>query len=253
MSRALRQKINRLKADAAPVIAPREQRQRGGNEHLRRLSKQHLLRVIAVHRYGDPKIDEPLERAYARAMLKLGCDVNVETNIDVVNRAVFIMAMLQGCDISEPEGLDEELALTLFENMLENEQPDRDINSILAAAIKEVPDWLLFLTNAARASGDLLGIDVPDAPDSFFGLAPENAEDLDIWPNLPKGVLKRYSEANTRAFYRNDAELAAYTAIMLKPKANRTRREIEFIRSLCYRNGVDPSEVLNTTWEQPRR
>jgi hypothetical protein len=116
----------------------------------------------------------------------------------------------------------------LFKNTLENEQPDCDINLRLAAAIKGVPDW----------------VDVPDAPDSFFGLAPENAEDMHAWPNLPKGVLKRYSDADSRAFFRSDAEMAAYTAIMNKPKNDRTHREIRFIRYLCYRNGIDPREVM---------
>jgi hypothetical protein len=247
MSRALRQKLRRLKAEAAPVIAAREQYERGGDENLRVVAKRHLLRVIAVYRYGDPKIDEPLESAYERAMLKLGCDIRVEMKNDVVQTVMLQIAIIEGRDTSDLQNLSENQALVLFENTLRKEHSDGDINLQLAVLIKEVPDWLLFFTKAG-ASGDLLGIDVPDAPASLFGLAPESADDFDLWPDLPKGILKRYSDADTRAFYRNDEEMAACTAIMLKPKARRTRNEIRFVQDLCRRNGIDPRQLLNRNY-----
>jgi hypothetical protein len=99
-----------------------------------------------------------------------------------------------------------------------------------------VPAWLLFFTRAG-ASGDILDIDVPFPPEQLFGLAPENAEDMEPWPELPKGMLKRRCPASGIEFTNSlsPAEKDAYVVLALKTEKDLTRREIKFMRDLYHR------------------
>jgi hypothetical protein len=54
-------RIRRLRADAAG-----DRRRRDWDDSLPFVAEDHLLRVIIVFRYGEPRIDEPLALAYRR-------------------------------------------------------------------------------------------------------------------------------------------------------------------------------------------
>ena len=74
MSRCTLRRIRRLKATAAPIIAELDRRRREWKESWPSLAQDHLLRVIAVFQYGEPRIDEPLARECERALSKLDID-----------------------------------------------------------------------------------------------------------------------------------------------------------------------------------
>src|SRR5262245_5255019 len=71
MSLAKLRQIRRLKARAAPVIAEHDRRAKEWMESFPSIAEEHLLRVILVFRYGEPRIDEPLALAYRRALSKV--------------------------------------------------------------------------------------------------------------------------------------------------------------------------------------
>src|SRR6266566_5522357 len=213
MSSALRRAVYRLKVDAAPVIAARERSRRQYEESQPRRAKVHLLRVVAVHRYGDPQIDERLAHAYDRALKKLGFDRFAPPAWNEVRT--------------------EHQALEKLETTLTEEHPDRDFNARVAEVVKEIPDWLLLFTRAA-GSGVVLGLEVPHAPDALHGLVPDNVEDQDAWPDLPKGMLTRLHPADLGFLNSlSPAEKDAFRVLADKPEKDCTRREIRFMRGLC--------------------
>jgi hypothetical protein len=116
-------------------------------------AEDHLLRIIAVFRYGEPRIDEPLASAYSRALSKLGIN-----------------------DAAAPSHV---------RGILEREPPAGDIKSKISTWIQELPDWLLHLCRA-HLSMSVLGIKHPPFSESVFEL--KLAErDKNAWPDLPQG------------------------------------------------------------------
>jgi hypothetical protein len=63
MSRSVRT-IRRLRA----AVAKLDRNERDLHVQLPQLAEDHLLRVITVFRYGEPRIDEPLALAYPRGL-----------------------------------------------------------------------------------------------------------------------------------------------------------------------------------------
>ena len=72
MSRSTLRRIRRLQADYAHIIAEYERRKNKWIRSIPSLAVDHLLRIIAVFQYGDPRIDKPLALANRRALSKLG-------------------------------------------------------------------------------------------------------------------------------------------------------------------------------------
>src|ERR1700694_4905859 len=103
-------RIRRLRADAAPIIAELDRRKSDWAKSVPFFAENHLLRIIAVFQYGEPRIDEALALAYRRALSKLG-----------------------GSDA---------LALFHLREILEREPPAGDIKSKISTRVRQMPDWL---------------------------------------------------------------------------------------------------------------
>ena len=103
-------RIRRLRAYAAPLIAECDRRENNWKKSLPPLAEEHLLRVILVFRYGEPRIDEPLALAYRRALSKL-----------------------RG---------DEAASIKHLRGMLEKEPPAGDIKLKISTWVGQMPDWL---------------------------------------------------------------------------------------------------------------
>jgi hypothetical protein len=116
MSRSTLRRIRRLQADYAHIIAEYERRKNEWIRSIPSLAVDHLLRIIAVFQYGDPRIDEPLALANRRALSKLG---HVEA-----------------------------AALNRIRGILEGEPPAGDIKSKISARVRQMPEWLLDLCDA---------------------------------------------------------------------------------------------------------
>jgi hypothetical protein len=156
MNRLLRQ-IRRLKAQAAPLIAERNRRDKHWLENVvPAQAEEHLLRMILVFRYGTPRIDEPLALAHERALLKLG--------------------------------VDEASSVMHLRGILEKESPDGDIKSQITTWVGQSPDWLRLLC-FANISMNVLGLEAPRLLyDSFKLWATKSDEHA--WPLLPQGMLE---------------------------------------------------------------
>jgi hypothetical protein len=155
--RLLRQ-VRRLKAEAAPLIAERNRREKYWLEKVvPPLAEEHLLRVILVFRYGKPRIDEPLALAHERALSKLG--------------------------------IDEASSIKHVRRILEKESPNGDFKSEFCTWVGQMPDWLRYLC-VANISMNILKLEVPLPPLSLLHKLSLTTSDMDAWPLLPQGMLE---------------------------------------------------------------
>jgi hypothetical protein len=170
--RLLRQ-IRSLKAEAAPLIAERNRREKYWFENVvPPLAEEHLLRVILVFRYGKPRIDEPLALAHQRALSKLG--------------------------------IDEASSVKHVRRILEKESLDDDIKSEFCTWVGQMPDWLRYLC-AADISMNVLKLEVPLSPLSLLDKLSLTKSDMDAWPFLPQGMLEPFTSFPTRSRTRGSA------------------------------------------------
>jgi hypothetical protein len=213
MSRSTLRRIRRLKADYAPIIAEYGRRKKQWKESLPSIAEDHLLRVIAVFEFGDPRIDEPLELAYSRALAKLGTHEGV--------------------------------ALVRLRENLEREPPAGDIKSKISARLRQLPDWLIYFCSA-KVSMDVLGIKRSVVPKKYVLNLKVMKSDRDRWPFLPQGILeprrdqilgKRFYSTLSR-FYStmSSEELWAYIEIHRRPEEEWTRHEHRFVHAMIDRD-----------------
>ncbi len=209
MSRSTLRRVRRLKADHAHTIAEYERRKNEWEESRPSLAVDHLLRIIVVFQYGDPRIDEPLALATHRALSKLGC--------------------LKA----------ERVALWRVRDILEAEPPAGDIKSKISARVRQMPDWLLDLC-LARLS--MILIEAPKLPKSASELKP-SISDIKAWPFLPRGVLvPRGKHEHERSFLNEMSveELLLHFDIIQRPEQQRTRHERRFLDEVRARGaGID--------------
>jgi len=249
MSRALKRKIDRLKADAAPVFAARMANYRRWKEEQASDARRHLLRVVAVFRFGEPKPNEPLRLAYERAIALIGSDDEGNDAAPIEKEAAFFAVRW-----AFPRD-DDDVALEKFENMLKEEHPAGDITLLCEQLIREIPAWLLLFCRVRR-SAEILGIQCPPPPVDLFVAAPENPKDASAWPRLPTGVLKFEARTGLIAFLSalSEAELEAFAVLVSKSKSDCTRRESKFMWDLvdCFllskENAESDTPITKAVW-----
>jgi hypothetical protein len=219
MSRSTLRRIRRLKADYAPIIAEYERLKKEWKESLPSKAEDHLLRIIALFEYGDPRIDEPLDLAYRRALTKLGT----------------------------PEGV----ALVRLRENLEREPPAGDIKTKISARLRQIPNWLIYFCSV-KVSMDVLGIKGPALPKKYVLNLKVPKSDRDAWPFLPQGVLeprrdqilgKRFYSTMSR-FYSTMSleELWTYIEIRRRPEEEWTRHEHRFVHAMFDRDPIRQKE-----------
>jgi hypothetical protein len=163
-------------------------------------ARMHAASVIALVRYGDAQIDEPLSQARRRTVVKLvsrfGTDTQIEEQLEQRWQAIELegnakLVSLFGPDIKP--WLEETIfrprqsrpAYSLHIMKLEAGLPGgpEKFSGPLASA----PRWLLKFAGVER-DADILGFKLPD-----LSQAPElrrNArKDRDRWPLLPEGTI----------------------------------------------------------------
>lgn len=220
MSRATLRRIRRLNKKAAPVIAELGRRQKAFVESIPSQAEEHLLMVIWIFRYGDPRIDEPLADSYDRAMSKV-----------IVERESLLRIISD--DGVLPESMRE---------VLEGEPPAGDIRTKILTEIGRMPYWLRRLCST-DLSMRLLGLEIPPIPEDFK-LKPSKS-DWEAWPSLPQGTLqpRRHYGADLRFIEQmSPEELTSFIAIWNKPQDEWTRQELRFIREMRARGGQDKDD-----------
>jgi hypothetical protein len=222
MSRSTLLKVRRLAVKAGPILADIEGRIR---ELRKPFAVAHLLRLIAVFKYGKPQIVEPLANAYCRALstFKGNEDLALREVLNTINK--------------EPHP-----ASSTAKSNLE------EISPKISAQLRNVPAWLLWFC-AAQYSTALLGIDVPPIPRIASKLKP-NDLDEHAWPFLPTGrlqlrsILSPYSSVSTTTH----KERLKYLELLEKSGAELTRNECRFMQEFEER---DSSEADLARTERP--
>jgi hypothetical protein len=224
MSLSKLRQIRRLKTLAAPVIAERDRRVKEWMESLPSLAEKHLLRVILVFRYGEPRIDEPLALAYHRALSKANDPPRIVDPLGKGNSSPI-----------------ESLALDHFRTILEREPPEEDIKQKISTWVKQMPDWLRHLCST-RSSMGLLKLESPPLGEDrrkFY----RTKSDRRAWPMLPQGMLKPapdYGNEDYRIIEQMSAEEAmTFITIHEKPEEEWTRRERRFVDEVFARKPKD--------------
>jgi hypothetical protein len=210
MSRSTLRRIRRLHADSRSTVKELERRKSEWEDLARYWAREHLLKVIALSRYGQPRMDGPLALACRRAWSQLRVD------------EMF------------PPKIREELASYTMREILEKESPTGGIKVTMCTALRQIPDWLLYFCDA-HSSMALLGIEWPPYPKDLCKLFMQNS-DMHAWPFLPQGVLEPWDQMMVEAFRFMDQmspeELMFYRAIRMKPEEKWTRHEHRFIRAM---------------------
>jgi hypothetical protein len=135
-------------------------------------ARSHSTAVVAVSRYGNPQIDEPLCHAYRRTMDELESLFKTE-----------IAQWLEENNCSRYQLRAGAVSPGIM--ILLNESEGKDAR--VAADLSSVPAWLLKFTGVKR-DADILGYMLPDlsrAPK----LGREARKDRDRWPLLPEGTI----------------------------------------------------------------
>ena len=204
MSRATLRRAKRLKSDAAPAIAAMARKYRDYENSYNVSARDHLLEIIAVCRYGEPRIDEPLADAYKRAKSKFE-----------FNYYALAVSM--------------RLAL-------EKEPPPGDIKTKISTLIQEAPDWLIYFCQANLSMREL-GIKPRKIPKSIQKLVPAKSDRF-RWPSLPKGVLKSLPDRGEEHLFLDAMsleELFTFYLTMQTPEEDWTRREHRFVQKMFAR------------------
>jgi hypothetical protein len=214
-------RIRRLRNNAEAVIGKYK---RYWND-LPSLAEDHLLRVITVFRYGEPRIDEPLARSYGRALSRLADKLTAELQR---------LPRLRG----RRKQLTEVDCLHYLYSLLERETPGGDRKSTICTCVQQVPDWLRRLCNV-KFSMRLLGLEAPPLSEDVLKLWSKSA-DFGSWPRLPEGILEpcpEYGEEQSRFLDKmSTEEELSFMRIYRKPEREWTRDERRFVMEMFARD-----------------
>ena len=209
MSRSVRT-IRRLRA----AVAKLDRNERHLEIQLPHLAEDHLLRVITVFRYGEPRIDEPLALAYSRGLPQLA-------------------AMARPYTGRRAAPMTEATALEHLRRILERELPADGLRSKIYASVRQMPDWLRYLCVTNR-SMKILGLELLPLSNDVLKLRCKKS-DVYAWPRLPQGMLeprRDYGQEYRIVEEMSWEELIAYKGIIERPEEEWTRLEHRFVQEM---------------------
>jgi hypothetical protein len=189
------------------------------------LAQDHLIRVILVSQYGEPRIDEPLARACDRAWVKLGSDRRCTLDIPA-SRA--LITPLCG-------ELEDSACHKYLDAVSQSEPPTDDVKLKISTWIRQTPPWLCSFCKT-DLSMKWLGLDPPPRPKEEGPKLQPTGSDIDPWPWLPQGILiptPDYLERLSEGI--SPEEERMYATIHEKPREQWTRREHRFAEKMLLR------------------
>jgi hypothetical protein len=204
MSRSTLRRIRRLRDAAKPVIAELDRRKKAFANSIPTQAEEHLLRVIIVFRYGEPRIDEPLALACERALSKLD--------------------------------RDEALSIEHWRRILEEEPPAGDIKVKISTWVGQMPDWLRYLCRTDLSMA-VLGLEDPPLSQDLLKLQ-HTKSDGNAWPFLPQEILEPCRDDDEQSRFvdkMSPEEQRSFLRIVEKPEDEWTRQEHRFIREMFAR------------------
>jgi hypothetical protein len=158
MERRSRHRIERIEEHLSAARKERDERRKQSGKQWRPQARRHAIAVAAIVLSGQPKIDEPLNRAWARALQHYGINPN---------------------KIYDLSAATDELSPLI---MSEENKSARFTEIFLTA-----PVWLLQFTGLAMDSR-FLEFQLPDISETLsWGSA--GYDDARRWPKLPSGMM----------------------------------------------------------------
>lgn len=156
MDRRSRHRIGKCKELLSAALKERDERLRQFLQVGPTYARRHAAAVAAIVLSGRPRIDEPLKRAWARALQHYGIDVNT----DQIAAAQRLLPIIKG------DGKESARFTEIF---------------------RTTPVWLLQFTGMAM-DARLLKFDLPDISDTL-GWGSAGYEDARRWPLVPVGTI----------------------------------------------------------------
>jgi hypothetical protein len=159
--RTSRHRLSKLEKLVSAALKEREQREKQAAQDLPYHARRHATAVAAIVLAGQPKIDEPLIMAWARALQHYGINVNVLVGMgDQVRAAQQLLPIIIGSE---------------------------DSSARFSEIFSTAPVWLLQFTGISL-DARLLKFHVPDISQKLtWGSA--GYKDALRWPLLPSGVM----------------------------------------------------------------
>lgn len=161
MDRKSRHRLSKLEKLVSNALKEREEREKQAVKELPSQALRHATSVAAIVLSGQSKIDEPLIRAWERALQHYSININVLRRMDDQIRA----------------------AQRLLPIIIGGEESSARFTKIFSTA----PVWLLQFTGIAM-DARFLNFNVPDIS-KRLRWASDGFEDARRWPLLPSGVM----------------------------------------------------------------
>jgi hypothetical protein len=201
-----RQRLARLEKLVAPYIQQKKQQEQARIERVSQAASYHAIRLGALVLRGDPKLDEPLEAAWARCLAEFG----VLPAIKLFGNSEFGDAFC--LRVSVLRDLPGDTELQKYQNLFDM-----------------APPWLLRFTQAFKTA-QALGIKLPDLSGTphrgHLGFREGNK-----WPELPKGTLQAGDPISELTMLTPEQNSQLFE-LLEKPEEEWTRHERRLYREI---------------------
>lgn len=167
MERRFRQRVRAIEERINAEKRKREEEWIETKAYWRPQARFHAAAVAAIVLHGEPKIDEPLERAWLRALERYGIHVSDPTSTN------------------SPANVGPQLLAKLLK--FGSDESDR-----FSDIFRDAPAWLLSFTSV-RFDAKLLNFELPDVSDSVL-------KEAKLWPRLPTGITTAGEPLNRSSF-----------------------------------------------------
>ena len=155
-----RAKISRIEELIASKLKAQQERRKQWAKALPIHAQRHATAVAAIALAGEPKIDEPLNRAWARSLRHYEIALDPTTKSEQIRAAQLLFPIIVGEEAS---------------------------SSQFAKIFSTAPAWLLQFTRTVLDAW-IIRFRLPEMkPNPNWGIA--GFEDAEHWPLLPNGVL----------------------------------------------------------------
>jgi hypothetical protein len=179
MERRFRQRVREIEKQINEEKRKREEEWIKTQAYWRPRARFHAAAVAAIVLQGEPKIDEPLERAWLRALKRYGIHVSDPTS----------------------KNSTDNVGPQLLAKLL---KPGADESDTFSEIFRDAPAWLLDFTSVSF-DAKLLNFELPDLSDSVE-MGRDGFREAKLWPLLPTRIMTAGEPVSRPLFERSKAQ-----------------------------------------------
>jgi hypothetical protein len=179
MERRFRQRVREIEKQINEEKRKRKEEWIEIQAYWRPQARFHAAAVAAIVLQGKPKIDEPLERAWLRALERYGIHVS------------------DPWPKNSPANVGPQLLAKLL-------KPGADESDTFSEIFRDAPAWLLSFT-FVRMDAKLLNFELPDLSDTIE-MGRDGLEAAELWPLLPTTIMTAGEPVSRPLFDRSKAQ-----------------------------------------------